>query len=78
MKTKKLAACSSVGQLLLWHFLHRNLERYKFGGLPGGDWSVKLNRFAQGTSRRTCYEPVTRRLPAILQHTSLALWARYQ
>lgn len=38
MKTKKLAACSSVGQLLLWHFLCRNLERYKFGGLPGGDW----------------------------------------
>lgn len=58
MKTKKLAACSSLGQLLLWLFLHRNLEGCK-SGVDLVDQleelrSAKLKLSAQGMSRRTC------------------------
>ena len=58
MKTKKLTACSSLGQLLLWLFLHRNLERCESGllscGSAGGGRSAKLKLSAQGMSRGTC------------------------
>lgn len=50
MKTKKLAACSGLGQVLLWRFLWRNLERVTSGVLAGG--SAKLKPSALGSGRR--------------------------